>query len=360
MGLMTPEAAKKLLYDLLPGFDFRNGADILSVGKANDITQICINNEKYEIWSVEYIKPLLIKFLKNKFINCIISQEINDIDFVVIDNENNIIPIELQKTYFDTKEKKTVGNAHFEKVIRIQIDDNIRSSGICWFFFDCEYLRYFQNVGLNKATSIDMSWFIDYMNEGKLKVFAIRYDGLVKELTTKDFDFLKQIHSDDEIILDKNKLKIYSNVMKGHNFTQYDMDKFYEEYDNLSIKDNNGNKTRDLLIKSQNSKSVLYVNILRAIRTLPEINEIMNLKMIVRKRLFESKYLGIFELVSSRGNRSVTKFVDKFDVCKYFPGYVRNKEIWNRYKNVNLLNDQLDYICSENLVKRNQSSVDDY
>lgn len=361
MGIVDIEDAEKILNELLPGFDFKEGFNIVRIDELRKLVSININNEIYKIWSVDYIKPILIDFLKSKFKNCLISQEINDIDFVVIDNDNNdIIPIELQRTIFDNKSKGTFQNAQFEKSIRIQIDDNIRSSGKCWFFFDAEYLRYFQNGVLSKLISIDMNWFIEYMIKEKLKVFVIRYDEYVKELSIKDFDFLKQIHSDDEIFLDKNKLKIYRNVMNGYNFTQSEIDEFYEEYDNLLIKDKSGTKSRDLLSKSKNEKSVLYVNILRALSTLPGINELMDLKMIERRRLFEAKTLGLIDLVSSYRNRSVSKFVDKFDIAKYFPGYIRNEEAWNVFKHRNLSNVELNCLCRNNLKSKNQPCVDDF
>jgi len=344
-GLFSIEEADKILNDLLPGFNFRDENIILTNYEQNDIIDIYINNETYKIWSVNYIKYFLIEFLKMKIPNCLISQEINDIDFVIINNENNeIIPVELQRSIIDGT-NKTFQNAQFEKSIRIQLEDNIRSSGKCWFFFDAEYFRYLQNPKLNKATSIDMKWFVEYMKEEKLKVFVIKYNGLVKELTSEDFNFLKEIHSDDEIILNNNKLKMYRDVLKGYKFTQKEIDDYYEELDGLLVKDKNDIKNRDLLLKSKNSRNVLHSNILRTLRALPSLNEILNMKMVNRTRLSEATYIGIFELVSSHGNRSIMKFVDKFNICQYFPGYVRNKEVWDRYKNCNLSNNQIDDLC---------------
>lgn len=36
------------------------------------------------------------------------------------------------------------------------------------------------------------------------------------------------------------------------------------------------------------------------------------------------------------------KFADKFDICKYFPGYVRNKQILDKLKGYNLNARQFD------------------
>lgn len=362
MNVNTEDVDIEMLEKLLPGFkfDFR-----VPISSENAITSIHIRNEIYNIWSVNHIKPYLLRFLKFKVPNCILSQEINDIDFIIIDIENNkIIPIELQRIIAG---KGGFQSAHFEKSIRKQVDDNIKSSGICWLFFDSEYLRYFQNGNLNKTINLDMNWCIEYMKENTLKTFSIKYDGLVKELTIEDFDFLKQIHSDDEIILDMNKLKIYRNALKGYNFTQEKISKFYEEYDELLTENRNEDnelliknkksKVVDLLAKSKNVEISLHANIIRALRTLPGINEVLEMRMVERRRLFEAGYLGIFELVSSHGNKSIMKFVDKFDVCKYFPGYVRNKEIWNKYKNCNLSNSQINELCS-GLYKNNKSLLD--
>ena len=320
------------------------------------ITSIYIGNECYKIWSVNYIKPYLLKFLKFKVLNCIVSQEINDIDFVIINIENDdIIPIELQRVIVG---KGGFQNAQLEKSIRKQIDDNIESYGKCWLFFEDEYLRYLQSGNLNKTVNLDMNWCVEYMKENTLKTFSIKYDGLVKELTIEDFDFLKQIHSDDEIILNKNKLKIYRNAIKCYKFTQKEIDEYYKEHDKLSTEKKNDEDIRELLSKSKNPRSVLHLNILRALRTLPGINELLNMKMIERRRLFEAGYLGIFELVSSHGNKSIMKFVDKFDVCQYFPGYVRNKEVWNRYKNCNLSSGHVNDLCRG--MYKNVKSVGDY
>jgi len=357
MYMMSIEEADKVLDDLLPGFKFRIDSPLVQMmindsklvnliisESNNEITSIYIDNETYKIWSVKYITPFLINFLKEKVPNGLITRETNDIDFVIIDTKNNdIIPVELQRVI--KQDNTGFQSAHFEKVIRKQIDDNINSSGKCWFFFDSEYLRYFQNGNLNNTVNIDMNWFVEYMKEEKLKVFSIHYNGTINELTTKDFDFLKEIHTEDEVILDKNKLKIYRDVLKGYNFTQNELDNYYKEYDDLIIEKKNNDNMRDLLLKSENIRNVLHMNIIRSLRTLPGINEVLNMKMVERRRLYEAGYLGIFELVNSGGNRSIMKFIDKFNICKYFPGYLKNKEVWDRYKNYNLSNNQMNDLC---------------
>lgn len=362
--LNTEDVDIEMLEKLLPGFkfDFR-----VPINSEDAIIPIHIGNETYDIWSVNHIKPYLIKFLKFKVPNCIVSQEINDIDFIIIGIENNIIiPVELQRTV--TGGRNSFQSAHLEKSIRKQVDENIKSYGICWLFFDYEYIRYFQNGNLNKNVNLDMNWCIEYMKENTLKTFTIKYDGSVEELKIEDFNFLKEIHSDDEIILDVNKLKIYRNVLKGYNFTQEKVSKFYEEYDELLIENRNKDnelllknkklKVVDLLTKSKNIEISLHANIIRALRTLPGINEILEMRMVERRRLFESGYLGIFELVSSHGNRSIMKFVDKFDICQYFPGYIRNKEMWDRYKNCNLSSGHINDLCRG--MYKNVKSVGDY
>lgn len=344
MGMIDKDHAEKILNDILPGFNFRD--DVIPLSESNSILPFKIKNEVYGIWSVNHIKHYLLIFLKEKVPNSIISQEINDIDFIIINNENDDInPVELQRTIVGGN-KGGFQNSQLEKSIRKQIDDNIKSYGKCWLFFDSEYFRYLNNGKFNKTVNLDMNWCIDYMKENKLKVFTIRYDGLVTELFVKDFEFLEQINSDDEIILNINKLKIYRNVLKGYRYSQIEIDNYYEERDKLIFENKDKESIRDLLSKSENVRNVLHAKIINALTTLPGINKVLNMEMVERRRLFEAGYLEIFELVNSYSNKSTMKFVDKFDICQYFPGYVRNKEIWNKYKNCNLLSDQLNALCN--------------
>ncbi len=194
-----------------------------------------VNLNGYIFWSkAEIVKPYIMKYLKDTFINALIIYEFNKIDIVIL-GEN--IPVEIQSKNVRLNQRNSyqLSHAEFEDRIRRQIEDNITNYSKCWFFFDSEYFRYLQNSTLNKNTSIDMSWFVKYIKEEKLKVFTIKYNGLVKELTIDDFNFLEEIHSNDEICLDTNKLKIYKNVLKGYNFTQKEIDDYYEERDKLSF-----------------------------------------------------------------------------------------------------------------------------
>lgn len=44
--------------------------------------------------------------------------------------------------------------------------------------------------------------------------------------------------------------------------------------------------------------------------------------------MFELNYIGIFNNIGTDNN----EFIDKFDICKYFPGYIRHIEQWNNMK----------------------------
>jgi len=39
-------------------------------------------------------------------------------------------------------------------------------------------------------------------------------------------------------------------------------------------------------------------------------------------------FIGVFDNISMNKN----KFVDKFDICQFFPGYLKHKEVWDRMK----------------------------
>lgn len=45
-------------------------------------------------------------------------------------------------------------------------------------------------------------------------------------------------------------------------------------------------------------------------------------------------------------NNIITKFIDRFDICRYFPGYLRNKDTWNKLKGYNLNGRQFDNVVT--------------
>jgi len=301
---------------------------------SNIIIDVKHKNEIYKIWTTKLIKPLLIKFLKERCQDSIIAPELNKIDFTVIyRNTHEIIPIELQKTSLVKSSGGGMNFSHtdFQQSIRKQIDEVIRDYDKCWFFFDSEYLRYLQSGNIGKNASFDLTWLISHIENGKLKVFEIRYDGFVKELTIKDFDFLKL--PEDEIILNKNKLKIYRNVLLGYNFTQEEIDNFYREFENRY--DKSIATSADFCIDSSNDRCKLLGQIKYSLGKLNGINKCLDMNTINPNDKLSAIYIKIFEFIEthSHGNRGYNiKLVDKFDICKYFPGYMRQEKHWLTYK----------------------------
>lgn len=229
-------------------------------------------------------------------------------------------------------------HTEFENSIRKQLDDNIDSYKICWFFFDSEYLRYLQSKNIKKTISINMTWFTKLMKENKLKAFSIKYDGLVKELTSKDFDFLKYMsntcpigYENDERILNRNKLKIYKNIIKCYNYNQEEIDNFYK------IPKVVGEKYTSIFTKSNEERRRLYGYILYSMSHLSVINKGLSMNIEASTEFknfkFNSAYLKIIEIIGNSGYKDQIKIVDKFDICKYFPGYVRREKLWLVYKN---------------------------
>ncbi len=334
------------------------------MNEESDIVEITINDITYRTWTIRLIKPLILKFLKEKIDDILLIPEINRIDIIIINKKTyEIIPVEMQKS---VTRIGGFSHAKFEDYIRRQLEDNIENYGKCWFFFDSEYLRSIQNGNVGKSTSVDLTWLVKLMKENTLKVFAIKYDGTVRELTTKDFDFLKDVsqsceigYDNDERVLNRNKLKIFANIMIGYNFTQEEIDKFYNEFNN-----NNDKKQRctPFFIKSNNERCKLYGIILRSIWELEIINNILDMNIKdnntnYRNTKQDLSIIKIFEVIGTHGRGNLVRFVDKFDICKYFPGYIRNKVQWDGYKGNNLTYSTFTMIVNGSL-KQHKTMID--
>lgn len=180
----------------------------------NGVASIKIYGVEYTFWThakivIDHVKD----YLKKKFPDKLVIRELNQID-LSIPEEN--LPIEIQSTHI------IKGGLHYsgwEERIRKQIDQDI-IYGRYLFFFDEALLRAMKNAG--RGISINMDWFRKYMKEGKLEVFTVTYDGIVEPKEYKDFNFLAKISQtcpiaaqNDDMILNKNKMKIYIRVIKG-------------------------------------------------------------------------------------------------------------------------------------------------
>ncbi len=313
----------------------------------NGIVEVRYGNEIYRTWKVEFIRPLIIKFLKEKYPDSLIVREFSKIDITVFNNQfKNKIPVEIQKTPIQFgrcdygNKKNTFRHASFEYTMRTQIEINIKTYNLCWLFFDSEYHRFLQSENVGKAISIDLTWIVKLMRETTLKVFTIKYDGTVNELTTKDFDFLKNIsqvcsisEDNDERILNRNKLEIFYDVINGNKFTQEEITQFESEFDNR--KDIKQNDSAKFYMKNNNERCKLYGNIIGSTRQLTIINNILDCVIEeINKSVMYTIELGLFyqnDFYAFNNNAQI-QFTDKFNIAQYFPGYIRNKEMWDYCK----------------------------
>lgn len=310
---------------------------------------------EYVMWVyADIVRPYIKKFLSEIFPGKLIIRELNQIDFT-IPEEN--LPVEIQSTIIQQKYSNTrrlsISYASWESLIRNQIEQNIVCHGRCWFFFDSELLRGMRNAGRNM--SINMDWFRKFMKEEKLKVFVVSHDGIIEEKMYRDFDFLSDVSQtckvaaeNDDMVLNRNKMKIFTNVVKGYGFVQDEIDKFDYDYKKYHDADKNDGSCK-FLMRQNDERSKLYGNILYAMSNLPSINKLLDREYDRDHRDCKTKqrarFLGIFD-VDGVSHSVITIFIDRFDICKYFPSYLRNKEIWDKLKGCNLNIRQFDNVIS--------------
>ncbi len=327
----------------------------------NQIKEINIDGIIYKIWSIKWITPYLIKYIKETYPDGLVCP-FNRIDFVIFDNKTgDIIPVEIQRTILN---RNHFGHSQFEGAIRKQLEDNIENYEKCWFFLDEEYLKYLHNGIKRKDISINMDWLVLYMKDYKLRTFSINYDGVVKELTTKDFKFLEQIsntcmisYDSDNRILNRNKLKMFINVMKGYEFNQEEIDKYQKDYIENSDK-KKSQASGDFFRKSKNIRCKLYGYILQSLNCLITINNCLDMDSTNRHDKYHATVLGIFEVIGHSCHGNTIKFTDKFDICKYFPGYLRQEKKWNFYRGNSIAANTFTDII--NGVYKNNKSLMDY
>lgn len=308
--------------------------DILE-NKYDEISDGVIKKDNYIFWyKAEVIIPHVYKYLKTIFPDSLIIEEFNNIDFIVM---NKNLPVEIQTSPI-SKNGKYVGLLHseFENFIRKQIEDNIENYERCWFFFDAEYYRYLNELTNSGCISLNMDWFAKYVKNETLKVFIIKYDGFVTELKYEDLSFIRKLSSTckieydtDERILNRNKIKILNKVLEGYKYTQDEINEFRKKFD-LREKDKTNYKLSSFLMKEKNERMILYGHLLESFGKLNEINILLDsgINNLCGKGKFYGCYLGVFK---DTGYSSV-QFIDKFNICHYFPGYVRNEKLWNQIK----------------------------
>ena len=276
-------------------------------------------------------------YLENRFPDSIIFPELFGVDFVVL-GEN--IPVEIQSTILLNSKKGTenartiISHTQFELNIEKQIKQNVNRFGVCWFFFDSEYLRYLQNE-LTRSARINLDWLYKLMNEGKVRAFTISHDGIITEISHKAFNFLNEVsmtckvgHNEDYRILDRNKFKIISNILKGYGYTSDELFDFKEDF----IKSGQKEFIGWLLRKGCSQRKALFGNILRSCGSLELINQILDCADDGTKLTRSNKNLlttvGLFE-VKGKSRGAVTSFKDQFEIATFFPGYEQNIHIWS-------------------------------
>ncbi len=239
------------------------------------IVKLTNNTDEYIFWThAKVVRPYIGKFLIRQFPNGYVEHEVNDIDMIV-SGEN--LPVEIQSTPVS---EWGVGPSAFEKAIQKQIDENIDNYDRCWFFFDSEFLRHLQNPNIHRKTSINLDWFRKYMKENILKVFTVRYNGIITDINYKDFDFISKLsmtckvgYDSDHKILNRNKLKILDRVLRGYRFTQNEISMFHDDWKRSCVTD-----FKKFLYKHENKRARLYARILHGIAGyLDAVNNILDL-----------------------------------------------------------------------------------
>lgn len=190
----------------------------------NDLFKFSSKGHNYLFWTrAEIVKSFIKIFLVEKFYDDLILPEFNKIDYVVLGEK---LPIEIQSTILSKNKYDKTPPSHslFEMRIEKQLKENIERYGKCWFFFDSEYFRYLQNKSLN-SSKLNLKWFLEYMKNGSLTVFSVKYDGLIKKLNYEDFEFLNV--NKNYSVLAINKSNILTRVLEGHGYSSKEIRTFY-------------------------------------------------------------------------------------------------------------------------------------
>ncbi len=334
------------------------------------LTQI-YKGEKFTFWyDANVVRPHILDFLIKEYPGTIIIPEFNYTDIVVTD-EN--IPVEIQSTVISHPGKGGQGLMHseFENKIVKQLVQNIGRYSRCIFFFDSEYLRYLQTLA-TKNTRVNLDWFYNYVKEGKLTVFAVKYDGTIIPTTLKDFEFILKISTlREQSVLDKNKFKIMSRVLRWKGFSTKEVNDLYNKF-KLSVKVNSDDKNfrKWLCRKGCTEREFELMYAYNSVQHLDQIDSMLscditdedNMRTISR----DAQKLG---LIDSRDTGKTVSagymriFTDYSNIAELFPGYVNNKELWDdlktRYVSYNTLCGIVMKKVDINWWKKQPKSIED-
>lgn len=327
------------------------------------------NISKY--WLAEEVVQYIINYLDKIFPESIIIRETNGkVDIMILDKN---LPVEIQST---TATKNRVRVSTFEDNIRRQIEQNIEISGKCWFFIDENFIK-FLNDTTNRNISANLDWLYQLWKSEKVKIFTITYDGIIRELIKTDWKFLTKMSNtcklsvdDDYRILQKNKSRIIFNVLKSFEFTTKEISEMYNSFLSKNDRKKYYSKFENYLRRNDTTKrELLYANVISSAYFINNLNDALHRtieeKNMDRHLVQRGALLGLFERneVYTNDSHLRIKFLDKYDIAKYFPGYIKNKEMWDylktRYLSRNEFYGVVTGTYSYKLIKQ-QSMLEDF
>jgi hypothetical protein len=323
-----------------------------------------MNNDKY--WIANDVISYIMDFLVENFPDSIIVREFNNTDIMILDKN---LPIEIQSVHIH---KNGLYVSDFEDNIKRQIEQNIEISGRCWLFFDKKFLNYLNSS--SKQVSINMDWLYKLWKLETVKIFTITYDGKINEMLKEDWSFLLNISQtcklskdNDYRLLQKKRSIIFYEMLKRLGYTTNEISSMYN---NFKINKNYNSFITYLRRKDGSKRELIYSHIVVVMSRINECNSsfccMINNKNITNTSLIKDlTVLGLFERndVNSRSDMMRIHFTDKYDIAKYFPGYIRNKELWDYLKTRWLDRNEFYGLVTGNytfdLLKK-QSSILDY
>jgi hypothetical protein len=306
----------------------------------NNIENGDIYGRDYKFWISDEVRPYIFEFLRKEFPDKFVIHEFDQVDIFILD-EN--LPVEIQSVHRQTKGKDRLKGPRisgFEDDIRRQIDTNISTYGRCWFFFDESLLGYLQN-DMGRHNSINMDWLYQYFKEGKIRIFTITNNGIIKEMHDEDFSFLPKVsntckrgENEDFRILQKNRAKVTLNVLKGHGFTMDETNNIYITF--KSRKETDIKSLKPWLMRKEQERTYrqLEYGYIRDIR-LEHINNVLSCTIFSNSGSGQSRntrsllYMLLTSGLFDRDKNGRIYFVDKYNISQYFPGYVKKKDLWD-------------------------------
>ena len=283
----------------------------------------------YTFWHIaDVVYPYISKYLDEQFPNSIRIREFNYTDYVVL-KEN--LPIEVQATVVAVRSLSQnpggLNHSEFEQKIEKQIVQDINRYDRCWFFLDSEYLRYLQ-VNATKNTRINLDWFCQFIKDKKLRVFTVRHDGIIKEASLKDFDFISNIST---IGRKDNRFKVMSGVLEGYKFSNKEIDTMYNRFKSEDHKYKSFYKW--LTREDHSDREFEYMYILGAITHLDNINDMLRCKLDknsdIKTISRDAQKLGLIKTRDTGRVGYMRIFVDEFNIAQYLDGYLEKKDIWD-------------------------------